>query len=93
MEQFPPDDNLESLYRLRIQESDKLKTVLELYNLEIHQKNAKPDYQSLKTMAKRSTDPDLRTRNFEARNGRVESNMPVKNQREQHRVHKRQGVC
>ena len=29
--------------KLRIRESEKLMTVLELYNLEIHQKNAVPD--------------------------------------------------
>ena len=32
MEQFPPDVVLESLYKLRIRGSEKLKTVLELYN-------------------------------------------------------------
>ena len=43
VEQFPPDDTLESLYKLRIRESEKLKTVLALYNLEIPQEKAKPD--------------------------------------------------
>ena len=38
MTQVPPDDILENLYKLRIRESEKLKTVLELYNMEIHQK-------------------------------------------------------
>ena len=32
MTQIPSDDILESLYKLRIRESEKLKTVLELYN-------------------------------------------------------------
>ena len=36
-----PDDILEGLYKLRIRESDKLKTVLELYDLEIHQKEVR----------------------------------------------------
>ena len=35
MTKIPPDDILEGLYKLRIRESDKLKTVLELYDLEI----------------------------------------------------------
>ena len=35
---IPSDDILEGLYKLRIRESEKLKTVLELYDLEIHQK-------------------------------------------------------
>ena len=39
MTKIPPDDDLESLYKLRIRESDQLKTVLELYDMEIHQKN------------------------------------------------------
>ena len=88
---IPPDDILESLYKLRIRESEKLKTVSELYNLEIHQKKAKPDYHRLKTMAKRSIEQDLRTRNFEVRNGKIESRMLVKNQKEQPHVLKGQG--
>ena len=36
--------------KIRIRESEKLKTVLEMYNLEIHQQRAKPDYHRLKTM-------------------------------------------
>ena len=39
---IPPDDILEGLYKLRIRVSEQLKTVLELYNLEIHQKKAGP---------------------------------------------------
>ena len=38
MTKIPPDDILEGLYKSRIRESEKLKTVLELYDLEIHQK-------------------------------------------------------
>ena len=37
---IPPDDISEGLYKLRIRESEKLKTVLELYNMEIHRKKA-----------------------------------------------------
>ena len=47
------DDILEGLYKLRIRESEKLKTVLELYDLEIHQKKLRPDYHRLKTMVKK----------------------------------------
>ena len=43
MTKIPPDDILEGLYKLRIRESDKLKTVLELYDLETHQKKLGPD--------------------------------------------------
>ena len=38
MTKIPHDDILEGLYKLSIRESEKLKTVLELYDLEIHQK-------------------------------------------------------
>ena len=65
MEQFPPDDILESLYKLRIRESEKLKTVLESYSLEIHQQEAKPDFCRLRTMVKRSIERELRSRKWE----------------------------
>ena len=40
MSKIPSDDILESLYKLRICESAQLKTVLELYDMEIHQKRS-----------------------------------------------------
>ena len=42
MSTIPSDDILEHLYNLRIGESDQLKTVLELYDMEIHQKISVP---------------------------------------------------
>ena len=45
MTKIPHDDVLEGLYKLRIRESEKLKT--ELYDLETHQKKAGPDYRRL----------------------------------------------
>ena len=80
MTKIPPDDILEGLYTLRIRESEKFKTVLELYDLEIHQKKIGPDYHRLKTMVKRSIEQDLRNRSFGARNGYYERNAVVKNQ-------------
>ena len=53
MTKIPHDDILEGLYKLRIRESEKLKTVLELYDLETHQKKRGPDYHRLKTMVKK----------------------------------------
>ena len=79
MTEIPPDDILEGLYKLRIRESEKLKTVLELYDLEIHQKKIGPDYHRLKTMVKRSIEQDIRNNNFGARNGNYERNAVVKN--------------
>ena len=48
MTKIPHDDILEGLCKLRIRESEKLKTVLELYDLEIHQKKLGPDHHRLK---------------------------------------------
>ena len=80
MTQSPSDDILENLYKLRIRESEKLKTVLDFYSMEIHQKKAEPDNHKLKTMVKRSIEQKLRMKNFEARNGNYETNAVVKNQ-------------
>ena len=80
MTKIPHDDILEGLYKLRIRESEKLKTVLELYNVEIHQKKLGPDYHRLNTMVKRSIEHSLRMKNLEARNGNFETCAVVKNQ-------------
>ena len=64
MTKIPPDDILEGLYKLRIRESEKLKTVLELYDLETHQKKLGPDYHRLKTMVKRSIEQEIRNKEF-----------------------------
>ena len=93
MTKIPSDDILGGLYKLRIRESEKLKTVLELYNMEIHQKKAGPDYHRLKTMVKRSIEQDLRIRNFEARNGNYERNAVVKNQGTKQRGQRTFGDC
>ena len=59
MTKIPSDDILEGLYKLRIRGSEKLKTVLELYNMEIHQKKAGPYYHRLKTRVKRSIEQEF----------------------------------
>ena len=81
------------LYKLRIRESEKLKTVLELYDLEIHQKKAGPDYHRLKSMVKRSIEQNLRNKNFEARNGNYETSAMVKNQVTKQRKQRSVGDC
>ena len=78
------------LYTLRIRESQKLKTVLELYDLEIHQKKLGPDCHRLKTMVKRSIEQEIRNKNFG--NGNFEKNGVVKNQGKQ-RVQRILGDC
>ena len=69
---IPSDDILESLYKFGIRESAQLKTVFELYDMEIHQKISVPNYQKLETMDKRTINLKLRLRNFDARHGRIE---------------------
>ena len=64
MTKIPPDDILEGLYKLSIRESEKLKTVLELYQTKMG-----PDYHILKTMVKRCIEQDIRNKNCGARNG------------------------
>ena len=66
MSKIPSGDILESLYKLRIRESAQLKTVLELYDMEIHQMISMSKYQKLETMVKRSKNQKLRLRNFDA---------------------------
>ena len=53
MTKIPPDDILEGLYKLRIRESDKLKTVLELCDLETHQKKIGPDFSQIENYGKK----------------------------------------
>ena len=93
MTKIPPDEILEGLYKLRIRESEKLKTVLKLHDLETHQKKLGPDYHRLKTMVKRSIEQDLRNRNFGARNGNYERNAVVKNPGTKQRVQRNLGDC
>ena len=77
MTKIPSDDILEELYKLRIREPEELKTVLELYNMEIHQKISMPDHQNLKTMVKRRKDQKVRLRNCDDRNERIETGAVV----------------
>ena len=73
MSKIPSDD----VYKLRIRESEQLKTVLELYDMEIHQKVSMTNSQRLKTMVKRSIDQKLRLRNFDARREKIETGAVV----------------
>ena len=75
------------LYKLRTRESEKLKTLLEFYDLESHQKKSGPDYHRLKAMVKRSIEQEIRNKNFGARSGNYERNAVVKNQETKQRMH------
>ena len=93
MTKIPHDDILEGLYKIRIRESEKLKTVLELYDLETHQKKLGPDYHRLKAMVKRSIEQEIRNKNFGTRRGNFEKNAVVKNQGTKQRVRRILGDC
>ena len=93
MSKIPSDDILESLYKLRIRESVQLKTVLELYDMEIHQKISMPTYQKMKTMVRRSIGQNRRLRNFDARHERIESGAVVKNRKGLIGVEGGKGYC
>ena len=93
MTKIPPDGILDGLYKLRIRESEKLKTVLELYDLEIHQKKLGPDYPRLKAMVKSSIEQKIRNKTFEARNGNYERKAVEKIQGTKQRVQKILGDC
>ena len=84
---------LEGLYKLRIRASEKLKTVLELFDLEMHQKKAGPEYHRLKTTVQRSFEQNLRIKNFGARNGNCETHAVVKNPRVKQREQRSLGDC
>ena len=91
MTKIPHDDILEGLYKLRIRESEKVKIVLDLYDLETRQKKLERDYHRLKTMVKRSIEQEIR--NFGSRNGKFEKNAVVKNQGTKQRVQRILGDC
>ena len=86
MTKIPSDDILEGLCKQRNESLRNSRPYLELYDLEIHQKKAGPDYHRLKTMVKRSIEQNLRIKNFEARNGNYERNAVVKNEGEKNSV-------
>ena len=93
MSKISSDEILESLYKLRIRVSDQLKTVLELHDMEIHQKISVPNHQKLKTVVKRTVDQKVRLRNFDARHGRIESGAVVKNRTGLIGVEGGKGIC
>ena len=93
MTKFPSDDIMEELYKLRIREFEKLKTVLELYDLETDQKKVGSDYYRLKAMVKRSIEQEIQNKNFGARSGKFEKNAVVKNQGTKQRVQRILGDC
>ena len=73
--------------------SEKFKTVLELYNMEIHQKKIGPDFHRLRTMVKRGIEQEIRNKNFGIRNGNFEKNAVVKNPGNKTALGSQRAVC
>ena len=73
MSKIPYDDVLEILYKLRKREFAQLKTILEFYDMEIHQ--------------------ELRLRNFDARNERIEIRAVVTISKGQRDIGRGPGEC
>ena len=93
MTKIPQDEILEGLYKLRIRESEKFKTVVQLYDLVTHQKKLGPGYHRLKTMVKRRIEQEIRNKNYGNSNGNFEKNAVVKNQGTKQRVQRILGDC
>ena len=78
--------------KMRVRESDQFRTVLELYDMAIHQKISMHKCQKLKTMVKTSIDQKLRLRNFDAKNERIKTGAVVTSRRGLSGVEKRKGI-
>ena len=78
--EVPNGKILVSLYKMRRRGCDQLRTVLAMYEQAINQDRSNPSYQKLKTMVKKRIDQKIRTRNFQARNERIETGVLVKTQ-------------
>ena len=68
--EVPSDDTLESILKMRIRESDQLKTELAFFEQDSQQKNAPSSYQRTKTMEKKFFDQQMGAASFETRNER-----------------------
>ena len=62
---------LDSLFRILLKESDQVRNVFAMCDLDILRKDMSQSYLRLKSMVKRVFDPKLKTLNFEARNERT----------------------
>ena len=62
---------------MKLQGSGQLQTVLVLYNKELSRNGVSPSYQRLRTMVRQQIDQIIRTRNFRARNERIETGVVV----------------
>ena len=74
----PSDKIWKASTKMRIRESDQLKTVVALYEQDIIQKNLPPSYERLRTMVRKFLDQMMGARKFEVRNERTVTGTPAK---------------
>ena len=80
MTKIPSDDILESLYKLRIRESEQLKTVLELNDMENHQKKADGHLSETEDNVEEKHRSETST-NFDAKHEKIETGAVVMSHR------------
>ena len=91
---MPSNVILEGLYKLKLQDSVQLETVLALYDQETARSNGHTSYLRLKTSVRRHIDQTIKTRNFRARTEVVERGADTKSQkRKKVYVERKVGEC
>ena len=73
----PHDHIPESVYNMRIWESEKLKAALALYDQDLEHKEKLPSYARLTEMVKKIFELKIRCRSFKARNDRTARGAPA----------------
>ena len=79
--EIPQENVLEGLYKMQLQGSAQLQTVLAMlamYDQETDRDPVLPSHQRLATVVRRHIDQMIRTRNFKAPSGRIETGVLVK---------------
>ena len=71
---MPPENVEEGLYKNKLQGSEQLQTGFAKYNQELNRDQVA---QKLRTMVRQHFDQTMRTRNFKARNERIETGVLV----------------
>ena len=79
--EMPSDVILEGLYKLKLQDSVQLQTVLALYDQVTVRNNGQTSYLRLKTSVKLHIDQMMRTRNFRVQNEVVDRGSVTKSQK------------
>ena len=78
--QIPAENVLKGFCKLKIRDSVQLQTVLASYDEEIVRNQEVPSYSRSKTMVRRHIDQMIRTRNFKARDDRIQTGAVTESQ-------------